>query len=258
MQIMRRLTAWVAMLGMPAVAWALAVTVRTLWNGRGAVAQVDDLVAMGAAGIGAAVAGYLTATGWAMLAGALLRGGRSLPRPVAVLAPVSWQRITAIALGLGMSAGFGASALASQPSAPHVGWSEPVAGQSSTPAPDPSYASSSLGRLPVAASTPPTDGGARDVGFAPAPSATPLATSPTTATGGTAVGESSDAARTYTVMPGDSLWRIAATLLGSAASDVSVSRAWPELYAANADAVGADPGLIHPGLVLTVPKGFPS
>jgi nucleoid-associated protein YgaU len=57
---------------------------------------------------------------------------------------------------------------------------------------------------------------------------------------------------------GDSLWRITATLLGPGASDASVNRAWPELYAANADAVGADPALIHPGLVLTVPAGLQS
>jgi nucleoid-associated protein YgaU len=60
------------------------------------------------------------------------------------------------------------------------------------------------------------------------------------------------------VKRGDSLWRITATLLGPGASDASVNSAWPELYAANADAVGADPALIHPGLVLTVPAGLQS
>jgi len=75
--------------------------------------------------------------------------------------------------------------------------------------------------------------------------------------GGTAEGGPADFG-TYTVERGDSLWRITAALLGPGASDVSINRAWPELYAANADAVGADPALIQPGLVLTVPKGFQS
>jgi len=170
MRIMGRLTAWAAVLGMPAVAWALARTAWMLWDGRKAPARVDDLAAMGAAGIGAAVAGYLAMTGWAMLLGALVRSGRTVPHFVAALAPVSWQRVTATALGMTISAGLASPALASQPSAPHVGWGESVAGQTASPAQVPAVGSPAGWASPVAIATPPADGGALAVGFAPAPS----------------------------------------------------------------------------------------
>jgi LysM repeat protein len=52
-------------------------------------------------------------------------------------------------------------------------------------------------------------------------------------------------ARTYVVQPGDTLSGIAAAL-GTAGG-------WPALYAANRHGIGNDPGLIRPGLILTLP-----
>lgn len=52
---------------------------------------------------------------------------------------------------------------------------------------------------------------------------------------------------------GDSLWRIAERRLGNDATDRQVDRAWRRIWAANRDAVGADPDLIHPGTVLHLP-----
>ena len=52
--------------------------------------------------------------------------------------------------------------------------------------------------------------------------------------------------RTYTVKSGD-------TLSGIAESEMGDAKRWPELYAANKDAVGKDPDMIHPGLELTIP-----
>ncbi|HJW49256.1 MAG TPA: LysM peptidoglycan-binding domain-containing protein [Candidatus Limnocylindria bacterium] len=52
--------------------------------------------------------------------------------------------------------------------------------------------------------------------------------------------------RTYTVKAGDSLSAIAESEMGDA-------KRWPELYAANKDAVGKNPDLIHPGLELKIP-----
>lgn len=52
--------------------------------------------------------------------------------------------------------------------------------------------------------------------------------------------------RTYTVKPGDTLSDIAQAEMGDA-------NRWPELYAANKDAVGANPDMIHPGLTLVIP-----
>lgn len=60
----------------------------------------------------------------------------------------------------------------------------------------------------------------------------------------------------YTVVRGDSLWRIAARVLSAgggpdAGHDVAVY--WPRIYDANRDVIGSDPDLIHPGQVLTLP-----
>ena len=57
----------------------------------------------------------------------------------------------------------------------------------------------------------------------------------------------------YVVVAGDCLWDIAARLIGPSASNAATDRGWRAIYAANRDAVGDDPSLIHPGLALTIP-----
>lgn len=52
-------------------------------------------------------------------------------------------------------------------------------------------------------------------------------------------------ARTYTVVKGDSLSKIAKRVLGDASL-------WPRIYEANRSII-KDPDLIHPGQVLTIP-----
>lgn len=52
--------------------------------------------------------------------------------------------------------------------------------------------------------------------------------------------------KTYTVKSGD-------TLSGIAESEMGNANRWRELYAANKDAVGDNPDMIHPGLELTIP-----
>ena len=59
--------------------------------------------------------------------------------------------------------------------------------------------------------------------------------------------------RVVVVRPGDSLWTIAAHLLGPGADDTEVTAAWHRLHAANRSRVG-DPDLIHPGQRLLVPE----
>ena len=54
-------------------------------------------------------------------------------------------------------------------------------------------------------------------------------------------------ATTYTVKPGDSLWKIAQQLMGGGAN-------YPALYEANKAVIGPNPSLIHPGQVLTIPS----
>jgi hypothetical protein len=57
----------------------------------------------------------------------------------------------------------------------------------------------------------------------------------------------------YVVRRGDTLWDIAARHLGPRATAAEIARAWPQWYAANRAAIGPNPHLIHPGLVLQAP-----
>jgi nucleoid-associated protein YgaU len=57
----------------------------------------------------------------------------------------------------------------------------------------------------------------------------------------------------YRVVPGDCLWSIAARVLGSSASSSATDRGWRAIYAANRAAIGENPNLIYPGLLLTLP-----
>lgn len=58
---------------------------------------------------------------------------------------------------------------------------------------------------------------------------------------------------TYTVVKGDSLWRIARRILssqGSHPSGSATSDLWHAIYEMNRELIGNDPDLIHPGQVL--------
>lgn len=58
----------------------------------------------------------------------------------------------------------------------------------------------------------------------------------------------------YVVSAGDTLWGIARSLVGEAASDASVARTVDRLWALNAPAIGSgDPDLIRPGVELRLP-----
>lgn len=62
----------------------------------------------------------------------------------------------------------------------------------------------------------------------------------------------------YTVMPGDSLWRIARGLLEDlfdSPTGEQVTQFWMEIYRTNRDVIGGDPNLIQPGQVLSIPGG---
>jgi hypothetical protein len=59
--------------------------------------------------------------------------------------------------------------------------------------------------------------------------------------------------REVTVRSGDSLWSIAAAALGPLASDADIAREWPRLFAANREAIGANPNFLRPGQVLVLP-----
>lgn len=62
---------------------------------------------------------------------------------------------------------------------------------------------------------------------------------------------------TYTVEPGDCLWRIARTVLtrtGRVADGPTIAALWRSIYERNAEVIGSDPDLIHPGQVLSIPE----
>ena len=103
-------------------------------------AALDDGLTLLAATVGATVAAYLALTGYAMLLGAAWRGGRSIPRALAALAPHGWTRVTATALGLSMSAGLAGPALAAEGGSTHVpsaGWVAAPVSVVANPAPRP-------------------------------------------------------------------------------------------------------------------------
>ena len=59
--------------------------------------------------------------------------------------------------------------------------------------------------------------------------------------------------RTYTVLPGESLWSVTTRLLPAGSSPSEIAQAWPALYHANKDVIGPNPSLIRPGEELSVP-----
>jgi hypothetical protein len=63
-------------------------------------------------------------------------------------------------------------------------------------------------------------------------------------------------ALSHVVVQGESLWRIARTVLstdGSSPTGSAVSDFWRSIYELNEDLIGDDPNLIHPGQVLELP-----
>ena len=228
----------------PAAAAALAsaagLTARLVSIAPGRLAgttRIDEVVELGVLAAGAAVAWWLAA-GLATAAGCA--GARALGRRwsagerfVARHAPAIVRRGLALAAGAGLGLVSGvvpATAQSTDPPA-DIGW---VATQVvTTPSP----------------TTPPTP--------TPTPTASP-ATTPavTTAAAAATPGTASTASTAQiTVRPGDSLWKIAAAHLPAGATAADTAVAWPRLYETNRAVIGANPNVIRPGQVLTLPGG---
>ena len=185
------------------------------------------------------------------------------------------RRIAASALVVSLSS---APALAAEEATggDDLGWrptSSAPASPSQSPTPSPQYGQSSSGPIGHGDSSPTVDpdgsGSHSDSSASPpsqAPSTTPDGSSgPGDAAGSTPPGTSGErspassgpgtsSGRTHTVLPGESLWSITARLLPAGSSRAQIARSWPALYHANADVIGANPSLIRPGTVLTVPS----
>lgn len=56
-----------------------------------------------------------------------------------------------------------------------------------------------------------------------------------------------------TVGTGDSLWAITKNALGPGATTAQIAATWPQVYRANAGAIGSNPSIIRPGQVLRFP-----
>ena len=220
------------------------------------------LLACGAGALGAA---------WHALSGALAVIALAGPAPsargagirrAALRALHRWgapimRRTTAGALVAAVAAGAPAMAAQAPGASDDLGWA-PTASASApaepAPAPGPD---ASPGAEPAAPPPDPAAGapsGETSAAEAPAgdPPTAEAPSAPTT---------------THRVSAGESLWSITEELLGAGAAgaptdpssggppaQARVARAWPILYAANAESIGADPDLILPGTVLNVPE----
>jgi hypothetical protein len=118
---------------------------------------------------------------------------------------------------------------------------------SASPAPDTSPAAVMSAVAPVW----PTDGASH----APAWPTTPAVSTAGSGAAPRPVAAERNPARTVVVLPGDSLWRIAAAHLPATAPARQVAAAWPRWYAANRQVIGDDPSHITPGQVLRTPSG---
>lgn len=218
------------------------------------------LLACGAGALGAA---------WHALSGALAVIALAGPAPsargagirrAALRALHRWgapimRRTTAGALVAAVAAGAPAMAAQAPGASDDLGWA-PTASASAPaePAPGPD---ASPGAEPAAPRPDPAAGApSGETSAAEALAGDPLAAEAPSAP-----------ATTHRVSAGESLWSITEELLGAGAAgaptdpssggppaQARVARAWPILYAANAESIGADPDIILPGTVLSVPE----
>ena len=225
----------VAVATVPVVTVALGLVA---WSGIRSVdvasATVSEMLVPLAAALGAACGGGLTISGIAL---ALAPARSGVRRRAAVMTPLAWRRLVAIAIGSGVSLGAALPAAAVS----DAGWVDP--GPRAARA-----ATSDAGWVGQAAVAPEP--------LAPRERHHPVLGGPA---GAPVQGVEPRAAKrtlTHVVTSGDSLWAITAHIRGG--DEGEIASAWPELYAANRDVVGADPDLLEPGQVLTIPAGWTS
>jgi hypothetical protein len=230
-----------AVLGISAVLAMTAPTPAAAWQGLRQVGAGADpirpLVDL------CALTGW-TVAGWLLVAAALTTAGRLPGSPGRLAAAVS-RRVTPRVLRRVVEAALGATVA--------VGALGPASPAAAAAAPPAAAASVAVTRAWPAGptvsadldwpSTPVLSAASADLDWpsTPVPSAASI---PAPAAGpGAAV----------VVRRGDTLWGVAAEHLPAQAAPGQIAQAWPTWWAANRVAIGADPGLIHPGLRLTPP-----
>ncbi len=228
-------------------------------------ARLDGLVTR-AAGFGAAVLSGWLALAIAMSALATLPGtvGRAAARAAARTTPAATRRVVHLVLGFSVAAS--AASLPSVASAapppltlagsleitvaddekfaalPHVG--RPVQDSARTAMAAAAPSQSAAGAPQGALGWTPT---------IPAPSPPVPAPSPDVAVVSTPPRDGEAVPDAVVVRRGDSLWAIAARVLGPAASDAEIAATWPRWFDANRGVIGPDPDVITPGTVLRPP-----
>ena len=238
----------------------LASTPSSTW-GPTALTQALVLLACGAGALGAAWHAVSGALAVIALTGNAPRAPRTGISLVALRALHRWgapimRRTAAGALVAAVATGAPAMAAQAPGASDDLGWT-PTA---SAPAPA-GEAPSPAGDTPAPAGDTPAPAGDTSSNAGDA------ARRPDAAAGATSADPSSPPAMTHRVSAGESLWSITEEILdaGSAGSptdpssggpgtQAQIARAWPILYAANAESIGADPDLILPGTALNVPE----
>ena len=238
----------------------LASTPSSAW-GPTALTRALVLLACGAGALGAAWHAVSGALAVIALTGNAPRAPRTGISLVALRALHRWgapimRRTAAGALVAAVAAGAPAMAAQAPGASDDLGWT-PTA---SAPAPA-GEAPSPAGDTPAPAGDTPAPAGDTSSNAGDA------ARRPDAAAGATSADPSSPPATTHQVSAGESLWSITEEILdaGSAGSptdpssggpgtQAQIARAWPILYAANAESIGADPDLILPGTALNVPE----
>lgn len=223
-----------------------AASVRTLCGTPSSSDPLAPLLALVALVAWALLGWLLVVAAAALTARAPGLAGRIAGAVVDRIAPATVRRVVEVCLGLTMAAGaLGPSPASASPAGP--------------PAPPPPAASldwpmaaAALDGDPAAATPSATASPAFDwdpAAAAPAPMRLHPALGPRAA----APTSRSATRAPVIVRRGDSLWAVAADHLPSNATQTQVAQAWPAWWAANRDAIGADPDLIHPGLRLDPP-----
>jgi hypothetical protein len=197
-----------------------------------ATADPTGPVVAGAALLGWALAAWLAATLVLTLASRLPGpAGAAAAATARRIAPAVVRRAAHVALGLSVVGGVAATTAGTATAA------APAATTASAPAYDW-----------------PTGGGAPSLDW-PSPTTPQPSTEQISVRAAPVTGRSE--AQPVVVRPGDTLWALAESSLadrtGAPPATAEVARAWPQWWAANREAIGADPDLLLPGTSLRPP-----
>jgi nucleoid-associated protein YgaU len=246
---MRRLSVFMALAGYGVVLVVLRPQ-RSDWPAKGlwtfVSADPERALVAAAALLAWCLAAWLFAvTALILAARTHTAAGQVAERAVRIITPRAGRRFLEAALGVALAVGPSGAALAStQPAFAPV------------PAPVVAAAEFSFfdldrpfSQAPAAAPATPTPTASPAASATPAP-ATPAPAAPTPTSPDTSTATSPDT--THAVVPGDTLWGLAAAA-NPRASPAQLASSWQRWYTANRDVIGADPDLLLPGQLLTVP-----